>query len=327
MNGCFLNLPFLCHGLQPKNLVIPGASFIDGYETKRKFICTEYPREKDCDLFWQTVWDNKVKIIVLTCKLTDKCYQYWSPKEGYVLATKNFKITTSSIKIDSHYTLTSLTLITSELKPKQKRMIFHYQYTAWPRDKFPHQPDAFINFYHFVNSTYVKLKSRATEKKFPPILVHCLDGVGSSSVFCAFDICITQFHRTGLLSLPNVLSKMQEQKHGLHKYAATDILMLDNESKGNPFYDMVLKNPPNIMHDMYPEDLSNHKTEAFNDIKPQMKYSSSITGTGYSNVSLHYGVRFPQEMKFAPSIRLPIHSNKALINFITTCRLLNENHN
>ncbi|KAH0556440.1 hypothetical protein KQX54_000037, partial [Cotesia glomerata] len=153
MNGCFLNLPFLCHGLQPKNLVIPGASFIDGYETKRKFICTEYPREKDCDLFWQTVWDNKVKIIVLTCKLTDKCYQYWSPKEGYVLATKNFKITTSSIKIDSHYTLTSLTLITSELKPKQKRMIFHYQYTAWPRDKFPHQPDAFINFYHFVNST------------------------------------------------------------------------------------------------------------------------------------------------------------------------------
>ncbi|KAH0545779.1 hypothetical protein KQX54_003005 [Cotesia glomerata] len=113
----------------------------------------------------------------------------------------------------------------------------------------------------------------------------------------------------------------------LHKYAATDILMLDNESKGNPFYDMVLKNPPNIMHDMYPEDLSNHKTEAFNDIKPQMKYSSSITGTGYSNVSLHYGVRFPQEMKFAPSIRLPIHSNKALINFITTCRLLNENHN
>ncbi|KAH0545780.1 hypothetical protein KQX54_003009 [Cotesia glomerata] len=80
--------------------------------------------------------------------------------------------------------------------------------------------------------------------------------------------------------------------------------MLDNESKGNPFYDMVLKNPPNIMHDI-----------------------SSITGTGYSNVSLHYGVRFPLEMKFAPSIRLPIHPNKALINFITTCRLLNENHN
>ncbi|CAH2088480.1 unnamed protein product [Euphydryas editha] len=57
-------------------------------------------------------------------------------------------------------------------------------------------------------------KDRATEKKFPPILVHCPDGVGSSSVFCVFDICITQLDRTGLLSLPNVLSKMREQQHG-----------------------------------------------------------------------------------------------------------------
>ncbi|KAH0533468.1 hypothetical protein KQX54_000321 [Cotesia glomerata] len=69
--------------------------------------------------------------------------------------------------------------------------------------------------------------------------------------------------------------------------AATDILMLDNESKGNLFYDMVLENPPNIMHDI-----------------------------------------FPKEMKFGPKIRLPVRPNKALINFIETCRLLNENlHN
>ncbi|AAV98024.1 protein tyrosine phosphatase [Cotesia plutellae polydnavirus] len=211
--GCFSSLKFPHHSPRSRSLVIPGASFIDGYETKRKFICTKNPNEKESEMFWQTVWDNKVEIIVMTCKLTDKSYQYWSPKEDYVLAGKKFQIATWAIMINSHYTLTLLTLTTSERKPKQRRMIFHYQYTAWPRDKFPHQPDAFIDFYNFVNDTYVKLKSRITEKKFPPILVHCLDGVGSSSVFCALDICITQFDRTGMLSLPNVLYKMQEQKH------------------------------------------------------------------------------------------------------------------
>ncbi|KAH0557358.1 hypothetical protein KQX54_004624 [Cotesia glomerata] len=98
--------------------------------------------------------------------------------------------------------------------------------------------------------------------------------------------------------------------------------MLDNESKGNPFYDIVMKNPPNIMHDMYPLYLSNHETGAFNDIKPQIKYSSSITGTGYSNVSLHYGIKFPQEIKSGPKIQLPVRPNKALINYIKTCLLL-----
>ncbi|CAH2101438.1 unnamed protein product [Euphydryas editha] len=88
INGCFSALKFLHHGPRSRNLVIPGASFINGYETKRKFICTKNPEKEDCDLFWQTVWDNKVEIIVMTCKLTDKCYQYWSPKEDDVLASK-----------------------------------------------------------------------------------------------------------------------------------------------------------------------------------------------------------------------------------------------
>lgn len=214
INGCFSYLQFLFYGTQFNNLKIPRASFVDGYETERKFICTKNIRENDCEMFWQTVWDNEVVIIVMTCKLTDKSYQYWSPKEGYILAGKKFQIKTRQIFINSHYTLTLLILTASELKSKPRRMIFHYQYTAWPRSKFPHQLDAFIDFYYFVNDTYVKLANRVADKKFPPMLVHCLDGLGSSQVFCAFDICITQFDRTGMLSLPDVFKKTLKQKHG-----------------------------------------------------------------------------------------------------------------
>lgn len=214
INGCFSYLQCLFNGPQFNDSMIPEASFVDGYETERKFICTKNPREKDCEMFWQTVWDNEVEVIVMTCKLTDESYQYWSPKEGYILASKKFKIKTRRIFINSHYTLTLLFLTASELKLKPMRMIYHYQYTAWPRSKFPHQLDAFIDFYCFVNDTHVKLANRVADKKFPPMLVHCLDGLGSSQVFCAFDICITQFNRTGILSLPDVFKKMLKLKHG-----------------------------------------------------------------------------------------------------------------
>lgn len=214
ITGCFPYLPFRLYSPQSNKLITRRTSFIDGYETKRKFICTKNPQKNDYETFWQTAWDNKVEIIVMTCQLTHNSYQYWSPKEGYVLIGKNFKVKTWRIIISSHYTLTLFSLTASELKSKPERMIFHYQYTAWPRDKFPHQLDAFIDFYYFVNDTYVTLGSRRADKQFPPILVHCLDGVGSSQVFCALDICITQLNRTGMLSLPNALTKMQKQKHG-----------------------------------------------------------------------------------------------------------------
>ncbi|CAG4969543.1 unnamed protein product [Colias eurytheme] len=49
INGCFSNLKFPRQCPRSKNLVIP--SFVDGYETKRKFICAKNPEKKDCEMF------------------------------------------------------------------------------------------------------------------------------------------------------------------------------------------------------------------------------------------------------------------------------------
>lgn len=190
---------------------ILGASFVDGYDVKQKFLCTENPRKEDCDKYWQAAWDHKVQIIVMTCLLTANSYQYWSPKEGSVLVYKKFTVKTLDIKVLSHCTITLLSLSD---QIGEGRKIFHCQYTAWPRAKFAHQPDSFIDFYRCVDDMNVTLQKRVADKKIPPIIVHCADDVGSSDVFCVFDVCVTQFEATGLLSLPNVVKKIRQQKHG-----------------------------------------------------------------------------------------------------------------
>lgn len=210
--GCFPLVHYLHRSAKlSNNEATLNASFVDGYDVKRKFLFIRSPRAEDCNKFWQTVYDNKVQIIVMTCRLKDKSFQYWSPKEGCILVCNKLTIKTVEIKIQSHFILTLLNLTDQS---GRGRKIFHFQYTAWPRAKFSHQPDAFIDFFHNVNGLYVHLKERVVNKKLAPVLVHCLDGVGSSDLFCLFDICVTQFEKTGMLLLPNVLKKMRQQKHG-----------------------------------------------------------------------------------------------------------------
>nr|CCQ19296.1 PTP-ZETA [Cotesia sesamiae Kitale bracovirus] len=188
------------------------ASFVDGYDFERKYICIKSLQENDCDKFWQAVSNYKVQIIVLMSQLSDKkCYQYWSPKEGCVKVSDKFRIKTLKISITPHFNLTLLSL-TDKFGREQK--ISHYQYTAWPRDKFSHNPNAFIDFYCSIKDMCLQLERETADKKIPPIIVQCLDGIGSSAVFCVFDICVAQFDKTETLSLPSVLKKIRQQKYG-----------------------------------------------------------------------------------------------------------------
>ncbi|KAJ8881291.1 hypothetical protein PR048_017771 [Dryococelus australis] len=84
-----------------------------------------------------------------------------------------FKIKTLEIKIKPHYISTALSLTDQS---GRERKISHYQYTAWPRDKFAHKPDALIDFLHNVNDTYVNLEKQAGKKPAPMILHSLEDG-------------------------------------------------------------------------------------------------------------------------------------------------------
>nr|ACE75458.1 protein tyrosine phosphatase [Glyptapanteles indiensis] len=214
IKGCLSYLQFLYYGTQLKNNeVITRISFVDGYDVKQKFLCTKNPREEDCGAFWKTVWDNQVELIVMMGQLNDKSYQYWSPQEKRVLVCGKFKVKTRKIMVYSCFTVTLLNLTATELQPKQMRSIIHCQYTGWPNGNLC-QAETFLNFYGYVDSVYLYLRDKNANKKCPPILVHCFDGLGKSQVFCAIDIWITQFEMTKMLFLSDGFEEMREQKRG-----------------------------------------------------------------------------------------------------------------
>lgn len=115
-------------------------------------------------------------------QLSDKKrYEYWSPKEGCVIANNKFSIKILKITIRQNYNVVTLLSLTDQFGQKQK--ISHNQYTTWPEDNFFHKPDAFIDFYCNVKDMYHQLENQTADKKIAPILVQCLDGIVSSAVF------------------------------------------------------------------------------------------------------------------------------------------------
>ncbi|XP_061728680.1 tyrosine-protein phosphatase non-receptor type 9-like [Cydia pomonella] len=187
-----------------------GATFVDGYEIERKYICTK-SRQDVYGNFWEIVWKYKVQVIVMMDQFSDKeSNQNLFPDEGCVTVCDKFKIKTLEIRVKPHYKLTLLSL-TDQSGNEHK--ISHCQYTAWPRDNFSHQLDAFIDFYWNVRDLCLQLEKQA-DKKTAPMILQCLDGHSSSAVFCVFDICVAEFEKTGTLCVSSVLKKVRQQKYG-----------------------------------------------------------------------------------------------------------------
>lgn len=193
--------------------MLPRARFVDGYDTKHKFLCAKNPAEEDSEMFWQSVWDNHVEIIVMIGKLNEKSFQYWSSTQRQSVLSGKFKITTREIAVHSYFTATVLSLTSTTLKSKQRRSVVHYQFTDWPKGSLP-QPGHFLDFYFFVDDVYLKLKNRMPDKKAAPILIHCFDGLGGSQMYCAIDICITKYDLTKVVSVSYVVERIREQKPG-----------------------------------------------------------------------------------------------------------------
>ncbi|CAD6244240.1 GSCOCT00013309001.2-RA-CDS [Cotesia congregata] len=91
----------------------------------------------------------------------------------------------------------------------------------------------------------------------------------------------------------------------IHQYAGTSVLVFDNESRGNPFDVLLLEKPVNLMHELYPNDLSNYKSGAFNDIKEHTEYSLGKIGYATLDLTTVNMQRFLQDVKFGLKIKRP----------------------
>lgn len=164
------------------------ASLITVEEARRNYILTQGPLPSTCGHFWEMVWEQRTRGVVMLNRVIEKgsikCAQYWPEREerDAIFEDTNFKLTLVSEDIKSYYTVRQLEL--ENLCTQETREILHFHYTTWPDFGVPESPASFLNFLFKVR------ESGCLNSDQGPVVVHCSAGIGRSGTFCLVDTCL-----------------------------------------------------------------------------------------------------------------------------------------
>ncbi|XP_065103240.1 tyrosine-protein phosphatase non-receptor type 1 [Paramisgurnus dabryanus] len=192
------------------------ASLISVEEAQRNYILTQGPLPNTCGHFWEMVWEQRCRGVVMLNRVIEKgsikCAQYWPQREEReaVFEDTNLKLTLVSEDVKSYYTVRLLEL--ENLSTQETREILHFHYTTWPDFGVPESPASFLNF-------LIKVReSGCLSPDHGPVVVHCSAGIGRSGTFCLVDTCLllmSQRKDPSSVRIREVLLEMRRYRMGL----------------------------------------------------------------------------------------------------------------
>ncbi|XP_072305313.1 tyrosine-protein phosphatase non-receptor type 1 [Eucyclogobius newberryi] len=192
------------------------ASLITVEEAQRKYILTQGPLPMTCGHFWEMVWEQRSRGVVMLNRVIEKgsikCAQYWPHKDekDAVFEDTNFKVIFVSEDVKSYYTVRQLEL--ENLCTGESREILHFHYTTWPDFGVPESPASFLNFLYKVR------ESGCLNSDQGPVVVHCSAGIGRSGTFCLVDTCLLLMsvrRDASSVRIRDVLLEMRRHRMGL----------------------------------------------------------------------------------------------------------------
>ncbi|CAI9743236.1 receptor-type tyrosine-protein phosphatase epsilon-like isoform X1 [Octopus vulgaris] len=163
------------------------ANYIDGFCKSREYIATQGPQYRIAAAFWQMVWQEQVRCIVMATGLfehaTQQCDKYWEDIVNDYGQVKHGKITIRTINTVSIAHLTIRTLQICKEGDPGCRIIEHFEMSSWEMDD--------------TIDAGVILDSRRRILKYMdsssgPLLVHCRSGGARTAIFVAVDYCLKQ---------------------------------------------------------------------------------------------------------------------------------------
>ncbi|XP_065168794.1 tyrosine-protein phosphatase corkscrew-like isoform X3 [Atheta coriaria] len=170
--------------------------------------------------FWQMVWQENSRVIVMTTKETErgknKCARYWpevnSAKEYGHIHVQNVA---ESTKV--HYTLREF--IVSKVDSGSERKVYHYHFLAWPDHGVPSDPGIVLNFLQDVNMCQEQLALDLPANEPPgAVLVHCSAGIGRTGTFIVIDMILDQLKKHGLdceIDIQRAVQMVRSQRSGM----------------------------------------------------------------------------------------------------------------
>uniref|UniRef100_A0A673G0W6 protein-tyrosine-phosphatase n=1 Tax=Sinocyclocheilus rhinocerous TaxID=307959 RepID=A0A673G0W6_9TELE len=159
--------------------------------------------------FWQMVWQEKSRVIVMTTREVEKgrnkCVPYWPTTEGESKEAGRYVVTLLSEKDAADYKVR----IKSQ---KPARTIWHYQYLSWPDHGVPQEPGGVLSFLEQVNVKQHELSSTG------PMIIHCSAGIGRTGTIVVIDMLIDNIDAKGLdcdIDIQKCIQMVRDQRSGM----------------------------------------------------------------------------------------------------------------
>lgn len=192
------------------------ANLIKIEKADRRYILTQGPLEHTGGHFWQMVWEQKTKGIVMLNRIiekgTVKCYQYWPLSQNFdhedddmIFEDVQMMVSLLDEKETPNYIIRTLEL--KNLVTNEFREVLHFQYTTWPDFGVPSSPLAFLNFLMAVR------ESDSLDNNYGPCIVHCSAGIGRSGTFSLVDSALVIVEKCRSMDSINVEDLLQDMRY------------------------------------------------------------------------------------------------------------------
>uniref|UniRef100_A0A3B3C3P3 protein-tyrosine-phosphatase n=1 Tax=Oryzias melastigma TaxID=30732 RepID=A0A3B3C3P3_ORYME len=208
--------------LQDTDPNIVGSDYINANYVKNKlretdqkvYIATQGCLATTVNDFWQMVWQENTRVIVMTTREVEKgrnkCVPYW-PELHSSKEVGPYVVTCDTEREASDYKVRVLE-IAPIAKPQLSRTIWHYQYLSWPDHGVPQEPGGVLSFLIQVNT------KQAEYPESGPIIVHCSAGIGRTGTIVVIDMIIDTIDTIGLdcdIDIPKYIQMVREQRSGM----------------------------------------------------------------------------------------------------------------
>ncbi|XP_048770535.2 uncharacterized protein LOC125676746 isoform X2 [Ostrea edulis] len=178
--------------------------------------------------FWRMIWQENSKVIVMASKEREdnrvKVARYWcEPENEKILQGENYKFLVKGKAASTHkdYILRQMEVskystndqaIPGVSQVEGTRLVYQYNYTAWPDFGVPRNLSSIIDFLETVNLKQESLSETG------PMVIHCSAGIGRTGTLVVIETLIFQIKEEGLdcnLDIQKTLLKVRSQRPGM----------------------------------------------------------------------------------------------------------------
>ncbi|XP_072016302.1 receptor-type tyrosine-protein phosphatase T-like [Amphiura filiformis] len=191
------------------------AAYLDGHNRKDMFLSTQMPLPNTVGDLWRMMYDyNSYTIVMLNpLNTTDKTMaKYWP--ERSMSFHGPLAIQFESEAEMTHGIIYRTFKLSNKEKPKEApRVIRQYVYPDWPLDKeVPTNTKSILNLINDVEQW-----QQETSNKGKPITVHCIDGVGVSTTYCALTSIVDRLKAEECIDVFQTVKRLRMNRYGAVK--------------------------------------------------------------------------------------------------------------